>query len=71
MSHRVFDTYSSSQESNQLKDYLENKVSKNRLLIFAVQDEASYALNNQTVEYMQGIGCRLCLDLGKVDFEAN
>lgn len=65
MSHRVFDTYSSSLESNQLNDYIENKVSKNRLLIFSIQDEASYALTNETIDLMRELGCKLCLDLGK------
>lgn len=66
MSHRVFDTYSNVQESNQLRDYLQTKIAKNRLLIFAIQDEASYALNNETVDYLRSFGCNLCLDLGKM-----
>lgn len=65
MSHRVFDTYSNALESQQLNDFLQNKVAKNRLLIFAVQDEAAYALSNETVDLMREIGCKLCLDLGK------
>ena len=64
MSHRIFDTYSNALESNQLNDYLQTKISKNRLLIFAVQDEASYALTNQTIDLMKELGCKLCLDLG-------
>ena len=65
MSHRVFDTYSNALESRQLNDFLQNKVSKNRLLIFAVQDEAAYALSNRTIDLMREIGCKLCLDLGE------
>lgn len=65
MSHRVFDTYSNALESKQLDDFLLNKVAKNRLLIFAVQDEAAYALSNETIDLMRKIGCKLCLDLGK------
>lgn len=65
MSHRVFDTYSNALESHQLNDFLQSKVTKNRLLIFAVQDEAAYALSNETIDLMREIGCKLCLDLGK------